>query len=75
MAIEIRGRKVGMRVATATGVALPPGEAVLPRATRINLSLRRRRLRRVQQALGTAAWLAGGVALLFFTMAGILSLH
>ena len=50
-------------------------ERALPRTARINLTLRRRRTRRIQQALGTAAWVGGSITLLFFAAAGILSLH
>jgi hypothetical protein len=77
MAIEIDVRKLGIRAPALAEVALPPDQVqiVLPRADRINLSVRRRRLRRLQQALGTAAWVAGGTLLLFFTAAGLLSLH
>ena len=51
------------------------GDVSLPRTARINLTLRRRRLRRLQRALGLAAWIAGGSALLFVATAGLLSLH
>jgi hypothetical protein len=77
MAIEINVKRLGTRAPALTEVALPPDplQIVLPRTDRINLTVRRRRLRRLQQALGTAAWVAGGTALLFFTAAGLLSLH
>lgn len=78
MAIEINVRKPRVRAVAVTQVALPrdPLQAmVLPRTDRINLTLRRRRLRRLHQALGTAAWVAGSAALLVFTAAGLLSLH
>ena len=79
MAIEINVRSLGARPPNAADVAVPvqgPVEAmVLSRHRRISLSLRRRRMRRLQQALGTAAWVAGSTALLFFAAAGVLSLH
>ncbi len=75
MAIEVSVRNPGLPTPSVAEVALPPGEAVLPRNARINLTLRRRRRRRLQQAVGTAAWVVGAGALLFFAAAGVLSLH
>jgi len=79
MGIEINVRKPGGRLPAATEVAIPVQDSLeaiaLPRHHRINLSLRRRRQRRLQQVLGTAAWIAGSGALLFIAAASVLSLH
>lgn len=75
MAIEIDVRKLGVRFPVAAAVAAPVEDVVLPRTARINLTLRRRRVRRLQQALEAAAWIAGTGVLLFFAAAGVLSLH
>ena len=75
MAIELDVRKLGVRFPAVSTTAPPAQDVVLPRSDRINLTLRRRRQRRIQQALGTAAWVAGSVVLLFFAGAGIVSLH
>jgi hypothetical protein len=75
MAIEVDVRNLGVRMPVAPEVAAPAADVVLPRTARINLTLRRRRLRRVQQALEMTAWVAGTGVLLFFAAAGVLSLH
>ena len=75
MAIELDVRKLGLRLPAASATAVTANDVVLPRSDRISLSLRRRRQRRLLQALETAAWVAGGLVLLLFAGAGILSLH
>ena len=75
MAIEIDVRKLGMAFPAVSEVAAPADDVVLPRTARINLTLRRRRVRRLQQALEMTAWVAGTGVLLFFAAAGVLSLH
>ena len=75
MAVEIDVRKLGLRMPAAAEVAVPAADVVLPRSARINLTLRRRRVRRIQQALEAAAWIAGTGVLLFFAAAGVLTLH
>ena len=75
MAIEIKVRKaVAPARFDAQAVSLPP-DVVLPRTTRINLTLRRRRLRRLHNILEAAAWVTGGVMVLGFVAASILTLH
>ena len=75
MAIEIDVRKLGLRTPAVAEVAAPTEDVILPRTARIKLTLRRRRARRIQQALEATAWVAGTGVLLFFAAAGVLSLH
>ena len=75
MAIEIDVRNLGVGFPAVTEVAAPAAHVGLPRTARINLTLRRRRARRLQHALETTAWVAGSSVLLFVAAASVLSLH
>jgi hypothetical protein len=75
MAIEVEVRKLGARTPRVSDPAVAPQEAVLPRTARLKWTLRRRRQRRLQQALELTAWIAGTAVLLCFAAAGLASLH
>ena len=66
MAVEIDVKKMIVRAAP---------EEPLTHDARVNLTHRRRRLRRLHQALVTAAWVGGSTILLFFAAAEFLSLR
>lgn len=68
MAIEVNLRKPAPPEVVVDAVPLP-------RSARIDLALRRRRLRRLQHNLVTAAWITGAVVLAFFVALGVLSPH